>query len=85
MPSPPSLPRAKSCSPPQSPPPPEKMTQQDWEEVFELPEYQWAEERYETFQKKINDLIGDRKTWELSEEEHKKLEDIIDNNIENKY
>ena len=83
MPSPPSLPRAKSCSPPQSPPP-EEMTQQDWEEVFEI-EYQWAEERYESFQKKINDLIGDRKSWELSEEEHKKLEQIIDNDIENKY
>ena len=83
MPSPPSLPRAKSCSPPQSPPP-EEMTQQDWDEVFEI-EYQWAEERYESFQKKINDLIGDRKSWELSEEEHKKLEQIIDNDIENKY
>ena len=60
------------------------MAQQDWEEVFEI-EYQWAEERYEIFQKKINDLIGDRKSWELSEEEHKKLEQIIDNDIENKY
>ena len=70
MPSP-SLPRPKSTSPPQSPPP-EEMTQQDWEEVFEI-EYQWAQERYETFQKKLNDLIGDRKSWELSEDEHKKL------------
>ena len=26
-----------------------------------------------------------RKTYELSEEEHKKLEEIIDNDIENKY
>ena len=83
MPSPPSLPRGKSCSPPQSPPP-EEMAQQDWEEVFEI-EYQWAEKRYETFQKKLQDLMGDRKTWELSVEEHMKLEDIIDNDIENKY
>ena len=51
MPSPPSLPRAKSCSPPQSPPP-EQMTQQDWEEVYEI-EYQWAEERYQSFIPKI--------------------------------
>ena len=29
--------------------------------------------------------MGDQKTWELSEEEHKKLEEIIDNDIENKY
>ena len=65
MPSPPSLPRAKSCSPPQSPPP-EEMTQQDWEEVFEI-EYQWAEERYQSFQKKLHDLMGDRKTYELSD------------------
>ena len=42
MPSPPSLPRAKSCSPPQSLPP-EEMTQQDWE-VFEI-DYQWTRER----------------------------------------
>ena len=26
--------------------------------------------------------MGDRKTYELSEEEHKKLEQIIDNDIE---
>ena len=83
MPSPPSLPRTKSCSPPQSPPP-EEMTQQHWEEVFEI-EYQWAEERYQSFQNKLHDLMGDRKTYELSEEEHKKLEEIIDNDIENKY
>ena len=81
MPSPLSLPRAKSFSPPQSPPP-EEMTQQDWE-VFEI-KYQWAEERYESFQKKLYDLIGDRKSWEISEE-HKELEEIIDNDIENKY
>ena len=37
----PSLPRPKTCSP-QSPPP-EVMTQQDWEEVWEI-EYQWAQE-----------------------------------------
>ena len=43
------------------------------------------EEKYESFQNKINDLIGDRKSWELSDDEHKKLEDIIDNDIENKY
>ena len=49
MPSPLSLPRTKSCSPPQLPPP-EEMTQQDWEEVFEI-EYQWAQERYESFQR----------------------------------
>ena len=83
MPSPPSLPRAKSCSPPQSPPP-EQMTQQDWEEVYEI-EYQWAEERYQSFQKKLHDLMGDKKINELTEEEHKKLEEIIDNDIENKY
>ena len=82
MPSPPSLPREKSCSPPQSLPP-EEMTLQDWE-VFEI-DYQWTRERYESFQKKINDLIGDRKSWELSDDEHKKLEHIIDNDIENKY
>ena len=71
MPSPPSLPRPKSSSPPQSHPP-EVMTQQDWEEVCEM-EYQFAQEKYENFQ------MGDRKNWELSEEEHKKLEDMIDN------
>ena len=49
MPCTPSLSSAKSCSPPQSPPP-EEMTQQDWEEVFEI-EYQWAEERYQSFQR----------------------------------
>ena len=37
------------------------------------------------FSKKLHDLMGDRKTYELSEEEHKKLEEIIDNDIENKY
>ena len=58
------------------------MTQQDWKEVFEI-EYQWAEERYESCQNKIYDLIGHRKFWELSEE-HMKLEEIIDNDIENK-
>ena len=83
MPSPPSLPRAKSCSPPQSPPP-EQMTQQDWEEVYEI-EYQWAEERYQSFQKKLHDLMGDKKINKLTEEEHKKLEEIIDNDIKNKY
>ena len=60
------------------------MTQQDWEEVWEI-EYQWAEERYESFQKKLQDVLGDRKTYELTEEEQKKLEEIIDNDIENKY
>ena len=59
------------------------MTQQDWE-VFEI-EYQWAEERYQSFQKKLHDLMGDRKTYELSDKEHKKLKEIIDNDIENKY
>ena len=83
IPSPPSLPRPKSCSPPQSPPP-EVMTQQDWEEVWEI-EYQWAQERYKIFQKKLQDVLGDRKTYELSDEEHKKLEEIIDNDIDYKY
>ena len=83
IPSPPSLPRPKSCSPPQSPPP-EVMTQQDWEEVWEI-KYQWAQERHELFQKKLQDVMGDRKSYELTEEEHKKIEEIIDNDIENKY
>ena len=81
MPSPPSLPRPKSMSPPQSLPP-EVMTQQDWEEVWEI-EYQFAQEECEKFQKKLNDLMGDRKTWELTQEEHKKLEEIIDYDITN--
>ena len=85
MPSPPSLPRAKSCSSPQSPPaPPEVMTQQDWEEFWEI-EFQWAQERHELFQKKLHDVMGDRKSYELTEEEHKKIEEIIDNDIEDKY
>ena len=29
--------------------------------------------------------MGDKKINELTEEEHKKLEEIIDNDIENKY
>ena len=61
FPSPPSLPRLKSCSPPQSPPP-EVMTQQDWEEVWEI-ECQWAQERYKIFQKKLQDVLGYRKTY----------------------
>ena len=60
------------------------MSQQDWEEVYEI-EYQWAEERYQSFQKKLHYLMGDKKINELTEEEHKKLEEIIDNDIENKY
>ena len=44
-----------------------------------------AQERYESFQKKLQDVLGDRKTYELREEEHNKLEEIIDNDIENKY
>ena len=64
--------------------PPEQMTLQDWEEVYEI-EYQWAEERYQSFQKKLHDVMGDKKINELTEEEHKKLEEIIDNDIENKY
>ena len=82
IPSPPSLPRPKSCSPPQSPPP-EVMTQQDWEEVWEI-EYQWAQER-RIISKKLQDVMGDKKIYELTEEEHKKIEEIIDNDIENKY
>ena len=76
IPSPPSLPRPKSCSPPQSPPP-EVMTQQDWEEVWEI-EYQWAQER-RIISKKLQDVMGDKKIYELTEEEHKKIEEIIDN------
>ena len=59
------------------------MTQQDWEEVWEI-EYQWAQERYKIFQKKLQDVLGDRKTYELTEEQ-KKLEEIIDNDTDNKY
>ena len=59
MPSPPSLPRPKSSSPPQSHPP-EVMTQQDWEEVCEI-EYQFAQEKYENFQKKLKDFNGRQK------------------------
>ena len=81
MPSPPSLPRTKSCSP-QSPPP-EEMTQQNWEEVFEV-EYQWTEERYQSFQRNYM-ILWETERHELSEEEYKKLEEIIDNDIENKY
>ena len=44
-----------------------------------------AQERYEIFQNKLQDVMGDRKSYELSEEEHKKIEEIIDNDIENKY
>ena len=42
-----------------------------------------AQERYEIFQNKLQDVMGDRKSYELSEEEHKKIEEIIDNDIEN--
>ena len=53
-------------------------------EVFQI-EYQWAQERYESFQKKLQDVMGHRKTYELSEEDDKKLEEIIHNDIKNKY
>ena len=79
IPSPPSLPRPNSYSPPQSPPP-----EVDWEEVWDI-EYQWAQERHELFQKKLQNVMGDRKSYELTEEEHKKIEEIIDNHIVNKY
>ena len=63
-------------------PPAEVMTEEDLEKYWEIHD-SIVDYFYEVTQQKLKDLCGDRDTSQLSEEEIKKLDKIIDEDVEN--